>query len=380
MTDPVFIPDHFPTVEAVGSHDLIGRSEFLRQMDFMMRDRKPALLVGPRRIGKSSVAMNVIAGLETSGWKGALIDLRNLPTMQSFISSFFDTTCGLLSPGAGLWEQLRRGGRRIGAGITFKPLGPLVDIGVKLATEDLALADQLNEVLRLPALAARQAKTSVVIALDEFQLAHHLNGLEEALITTLKHHSQNVSWLFLGSQASLLREMFGKERSPLYKAATELIVPDPSSDEWEAYLSRKYSQAGISATPGALVAVVRATGGHPHSTMSVAAQIYQQCVLDKRTIIGLAEVDAAIAQTVAGLKIAYDRDWLDLTRGGHILAQRLALGTEVYGGGLDKAEKQAVKRALTSLTGEGTLIPGKRGEYRMRDALFLDYVGRFRLP
>lgn len=89
-----------------------------------------------------------------------------------------------------------------------------IDISYKAATSETAktaLEDVLNLLEKLGT-----SKIKPIIIFDEFQEIKRIgDNLDRFLRSVIQHH-KNINYVFLGSQESLIREIFEKKKSPFY--------------------------------------------------------------------------------------------------------------------------------------------------------------------
>src|SRR5256885_8658280 len=60
-------PPHFPVGGPVPSSDLVGRETYIRRIAERLEDGQHVLLAGPRRIGKTSLILEVLRRLRRRG-------------------------------------------------------------------------------------------------------------------------------------------------------------------------------------------------------------------------------------------------------------------------------------------------------------------------
>lgn len=178
-------------------------------------------------------------------------------TLAAFCRAMFDA-CARAAAGDGdWWAQVRGAARRLGS--LRVHLGPLLDVGLQLSGPRAA-DEQLDRAVSLPQRVAARTGTPVVVIMDEFQDAAKLHADFYRVLRRYATGTDPVSFLFLGSRAGLLRNLFVKTNQPLYRKAFELTLPTPprargavtwsaSSARWTSPCRTRCSTAW-SAAPG----------------------------------------------------------------------------------------------------------------------------------
>src|SRR3954469_19590618 len=67
-------PPHFPVGGPVPASDLVGREAYIRRITERLTDGNHVLLAGPRRIGKTSLILEVLRRLRRKGASTAYVD------------------------------------------------------------------------------------------------------------------------------------------------------------------------------------------------------------------------------------------------------------------------------------------------------------------
>jgi len=333
------------------------------------------LVAGPRRTGKSSVAGAVAHRLAQDGVIVVSTEFMYTTTLAAFCRAMFEA-CAEAAAGAGhWWDQLIEAGRSMGLASTLRvKLGPLFDIGVGLSAHTDA-ERRLEQALALPEHLAERLKRPVVVVMDEFQDAGKLHADFYRVLRRYVVGGGPVAYLFLGSRASLLRDLFVKHNEPLYRTAFEVELPDAPWSDWMAYLHRKFAEAQIEPDRGALAALLERTGGHPQDTMMLAAEAYASLCRQDQRVLRMEGVAEAGDRVLKALELAFQAEWQDLSRdrGARIALPRIAKGESIHQG-LSNAESKAASVALQRLVREGTVGRASRGRYTLREPLFGEWL------
>ncbi|MFS8573371.1 MAG: ATP-binding protein, partial [Clostridia bacterium] len=76
----------FPVGRLAGPEDVVDRQEFIEDTVRELLSGQSILVTGPRRIGKSSVALEILRRLKAQGCHGGRIDLFYVASVEEFAS------------------------------------------------------------------------------------------------------------------------------------------------------------------------------------------------------------------------------------------------------------------------------------------------------
>src|SRR5579875_497979 len=141
--------------------------------------------------------------------------------------------------------------KELGSVSITTPVGG-VSIGRRPAITDALPA--VHALLEIPAQIAEKHHHRVIVVLDEIQALMKLNGLDGVFRSHIQHH-RNVSYLFSGSEPSLLRALFEDRARPLYGQAEQIRLGRLDFSDAHDFVARKFSQTGKDVGDAAVEAV-----------------------------------------------------------------------------------------------------------------------------
>jgi uncharacterized protein len=166
------------------------------------------------------------------------------------------------------------------AGLTFARRNPPADPIAAVHT-----------LLELPAQISSRHGQRVLVVLDEFQALVSLGGLDGVLRSHIQHHS-DVSYVFAGSEPSLLQMLFEDRARPLYSQAERLRLDRLDPDATHDFIGRRFGETGKDAGE-AISHLIHVGEGHPQRLMLVAHLLWDR-------------VETRHSATLADLRSAYD--------------------------------------------------------------------------
>ncbi|WP_052308320.1 AAA family ATPase [Anaerophaga thermohalophila] len=164
------------------------------------------IIISPRRFGKTSLIRKVIAETDR---KVIYLDVQLTNSVNDFAAQLLKRIYRVW-PGEKLRQLVRH--FRIIPNISLNPLSNEVDISFQAKeAETPVLEDVFNLLDKIGS-----EKNRPVVVLDEFQDIMKLGtGMDKTLRAIMQQH-QTVNYVMLGSQESLMREIFEDKKSPFY--------------------------------------------------------------------------------------------------------------------------------------------------------------------
>jgi DNA polymerase III delta prime subunit len=135
-----------------------------------------------------------------------------------------------------------------------------------------------------------------VVFVDEAQELDGLNDPEEVaatLLASMREPEVPVTFLFAGSEPSLVRTLFAKGGLLEFDAHDFPLSPiDPQP--WREGLRRGFRALDAEITTRAVDLILEATGGHPHRTMLVANRAHEEARFAHETVVDEALAELAV--------------------------------------------------------------------------------------
>jgi hypothetical protein len=264
-------PFQFGTI--VRGENFCNRQEELSSLKSYIRDGYSVWLYSPRRYGKSSLihkAFSEIDGIET-----LYLDLYNVRSLDDFGKKY----AALIAKNLFSWKQeikkltdkLSEYFRNLSPVVSFDHTGsPSFTLNVREITQQVAV----ETILDIPHQLSNETGKQICIAFDEFQ---EINRIEPFLINWMRSCFQQhdkVSYVFLGSQQSLMEKIFSSSLSPFYEFAVKLNIMPIQREELAAFIEEKFRQKGLVITSQNVEAILEKSGGHPHFTQYFASVVF----------------------------------------------------------------------------------------------------------
>ena len=244
----------FPYHGPLEPEQVHGRDDLVANLIERVSDRRPTVLIAPRRYGKTSL-LGVVASRLAQTTTVVRVDLYELRSWDDFADRLDSAL-----------DQVRGAARS-----TLDRIATTVEINLGMVKATLTrrdppqaeiVASSLVDVLVTYAL-----KHPTLLILDEFSSIDGLKGAAGMLRTKLQHRYQHVGLLFAGSRPSTMRMLFADPGQPFYAQADLLDVPPLDPAAFTDIVHKGFDGD----PPGRLAAsIFSMTDGHPQRSMQLA--------------------------------------------------------------------------------------------------------------
>ena len=249
------------------------------------------IIISPRRFGKSSLIFKVV---KQTNRPVVSIDLQIITTVEDFAAQLLKRIYRVYH-----FEKVKQIVRnfRIIPTISINPVNNEVDISFQSVSSHLPM---LEDVMNLMEKLSNERKKLIII-LDEFQEARRISpDLLKQLRSIIQHH-KHINYVFLGSQESLMREIFEKKKSPFYHFGMLMLLGKIPREDFEVYLTK-----GLHAVTRNNVRIseeiLNITNSHPYYTQQLAFVVWN--ILNQKSVS-----DIPIRQAIDELILMHDMDY-----------------------------------------------------------------------
>ncbi len=250
--------------------DVVGRAVEVAALTDRAMNGRFVLLYAPRRYGKTSLIHKVAHNAaETNDLVVVMIDFLGVQTIEDLSNRLAVAFRHL--PKTAFANALRKKASRhpeLSAEIGF------AGASVSLGRGDRSAPQLFEELLRLPYDVATELDARVLMVLDEFQAVTEVANAEAIIRSVIQHQRDRLSYLFAGSEQSILTSMFGTQAAPLYGQAEQFRLGRLYNDELADLIEEKFEATGraIGAALGPLLDTAR---GHPQRAMFLAHHVWE---------------------------------------------------------------------------------------------------------
>jgi hypothetical protein len=257
-----------------GDH-FCNRVKEIKTLKSYISDGYSVWLYSPRRYGKTSLIHRVFA--QTKNVKTVYFDLYNIISVDDFCRKYSQ----LIARDLFTWKH---DVKSLTGKLTkyFKSLYPKVSFDEtghpSLSLESLVIEKQpeVEQILQIPEMIAKENKQKICIAFDEFQEIDRINPFLINWMRSVFQNQQHVSYIFLGSKQDLMRTIFASTHSPFYEFAVKMDIAPISEKDLTEYINKGFKRTGLEISSSNINEIIRISGGHPHFTQYFASVVFDQ--------------------------------------------------------------------------------------------------------
>jgi hypothetical protein len=355
-------PFKFGTV--VDGSYFTNRDKELSAIKESLNSANHLILISPRRFGKTSLIKKVI---NTENRKSVFIDLQLINSVEDFAAHYLRSIYTIYPS-----EKIRNFVKnfRIIPGITLNPVNNSIDILFQPNAEQRPL---LEDVLNLLEKLSSEKQRPIVV-LDEFQDIKRIGKDIERVLRSVMQNHKNINYIFLGSQESMMREIFEKKKSPFYHFGQLLYLNKIEINHFMNFISVKLKD--VCNNPDKIAGeILTFSKSHPYYTQQLA---YLTWNLLSQKSKQESVVANAVKETIQIHDFDYERLWMTFNSTDKktltgLISQNAPLLSAKAAGKLNIKASSTIFSSLKRLMEKGYII--KTGNvYEIDDPFFSEWI------
>ncbi|MCK4764207.1 MAG: ATP-binding protein [Candidatus Aminicenantes bacterium] len=276
-----------------------NRLEELKRIRSILESEVHLILMSPRRYGKSSLIRKI---LKTIDRPAITLDMQVVTSEIDFAEQLMKKICSL-NPLQKVKHALKS--FRFIPMVSLNPGSEELNVSFgSVKAVDLILEDVLNLTDSI------FTKERPIVVFDEFQEVRKISvHFEKRLRSILQYHN-NSNYVFLGSQESLIRDIFEQKNNPFYHFGYLFKLSKIPKKEFQLFLEDRLKPQSSDYMEIA-ENILTFTDGHPHYTQRLAFQVWE--ILASANEIKY-PVLTAVEQILEFHDVDYERWWSSLKR------------------------------------------------------------------
>jgi hypothetical protein len=309
---------------AVTGASFCNRKQELEDLTRAMENSERLFLYSERRLGKTSLVLRVLKGLDREQYVAVYVDLWATDDELSFatatakgISQAMGTTADRVL------ETATRFFSRLAPNVTLDDEGkPKVSFGLNPASEPAT--QDLTDVLAVPARIAEESDRKVVIVFDEMQrILEYESDHVERLLRSIIQQQNKVAYIFLGSRKHLIQEMFLNRSRPLYRSAGHYPLGPIGEEHWRPFIQEKFDSAEKRIGDAVIARICDLTEGHPFYTQHLCHALWEICESGQE--LTMDSIKRGVQVLLARESYTYSALWESLSMNQRRLLRGLAI-------------------------------------------------------
>jgi len=289
-----------------------NRTKEIQQVKSTLESENHLIIVSPRRFGKTSLVRRVT---EKMNRPVLFIDLMLVNSVNQFANLILKRTYKAY-PFEKIKAQIKS--FRVIPGISMNPVTGAVD--VQFSPQSEGGYREIEDVLNLIDKLGSSRKKPIVI-FDEFQ---EINRVDKNLINQLRsimQEHENVNYLFMGSQESMIESIFLRKKSPFYHFGALLRLNKIPNNDFLQYLTLGFSSVSKRAKTLA-EEILKLSLSHPYYTQQLAYFTWEVCSPDEKLENPVAE---ALKEIIHNQDNNYERLWMNFNNTDRRIMMNLSM-------------------------------------------------------
>ena len=208
----------------------------------------------------------------------------------------------------------------------------------------------------------------LIVVFDEFQEVLEIDPHIDKELRSIMQEQSGLNYIFLGSQESMMADIFERPRSPFYHFGQLMRLDKIPVDEFTAYLESRFASVTDKAHDIA-AGVIDFTGNHPYYSQQLAFTIWDLMALghDDADIISKATTDI-----VRTHDLDYERLWLTFNKTDQLTVRLICEGANPVQSRL--LPTSTITSSVKRLSKKGYVIREQKDKYIMEDPFFKEWI------
>jgi len=292
------------------------RSDELEEIKHKLDSENHIVLISPRRFGKSSLVNRAIKQI---GRPSITIDMMKVLSVEDFSSQIVKAVFSIfpLAKVKNLISQFK-----IIPKMSYNPLSDSWDIS--FLQPDGSSYSTLEDAIELLSKVTHKSKRLIVV-LDEFQEITDINENLPKQLRALIQKQSGLNYIFMGSQESMMNDIFEKKKSPFYHFGQRMNLRKIPYDDFFSFIINRLPDVPDNSCTKESIAedILSFSGTHPYYTQQLSSDVYDNMTYG-HVYDGV--VEKSIMSLVQQHDLDYERLWLTMNRTFRKILRRLALG------------------------------------------------------
>lgn len=365
-----------------------GRERERQELMADILNGQNVVVISPRRFGKTSLVLEVLADIADSV-PSAYVDLLRVPSVEHLPSALATEFARLLSPGDRMIDRVRR----LFDDLALRPKfgvdeagRPTVEFEPGASAADIGLT--LDGLFQLPGRIAERRKTRVAVVFDEFQSVVDLDTGLPARMRAIFQLQADVAHVFLGSRRHVIERLFTGENEPMFRMAKVFPLGPIPADEFGPFIHGRFVSTKSPISAEAVERILSITGGHPHDTQELCYFTWAETSANGIYPIPPTAVDRALDRVLDAENARYGALWdrLAVSQRSLLVALSRESDAGVYEAKFRRrhrlGEPTSVARAAGRLVDLEVIapVPGPGAVYRIVDTFLPAWLRRLMAP
>ena len=332
----------------------------LKEVQWTLNSANHLILISPRRFGKSSL---VAKAVKASGRPCISLNMQNILNVEDLASKMLREILRLYP-----MERIRHlmSHFRIIPTVSTNPVTNVIDVSFQPVMNSIVLLEDAMALMEK----VSTGNKKLIVVLDEFQeILNIRKGLDKQL-RSIMQEQQHLNYILLGSQESMMTEIFERKKSPFYHFGKLMYLDKIPYEDFRKYISDRLPLKKHTKLDSIVEEILAFTNLHPYYTQQLSAQVWDMMTYD-HLIDGV--VGEAINMIVRTHDLDFERLWLNMNRTDRFIMMSLS-------NGVNPLQNRQVATS-TSFSGIKRLMKAgfviRLKDYEIEDPFFKEWIIKF---
>ena len=363
--------------EVVTGENFCNREEEIKKIHRAIINGYSFWMYSPRRFGKTSLILKAFETLKEKDIITIYFDLYNVLNPDDFARKYSQVLVkNLFNWKIGIEKLTKK------VAEYFKGLYPKFSIDalgnstLSFETQNIENQSDLETILNVPEKIAGNKK--ICIAFDEFQEVYRIKPFIINWMRSNFQFHKNVSYIFLGSQQSLMEYTFSDTNSPFYEYGFKMNIDPISEKDLTKYIKRQFKKTGQIISNKTISEILSESRCHPHFTQHFASFVWDM-IMEGEDQENPEFKSKWLKRIVAGQSLIFQNiyDQFSLNQRKTIIAISNLKNEKLFSGEyrkrFDLPETSSLTSTINSLM-KKNLIQKQNGSYEIINPVFEEWV------
>jgi len=231
------------------------------------------VLLAPRRFGKTSLVLETISRLKKNDLFTAYIDIFASPEKRILSEKITEAVLANKKLHKA-FANFRKNFSSLMHQVEFKQAVENFEFILKFAEKNQDELTLLSDSIDFIDEFAHKYRKQIICSFDEFGDIEKLNGAEIVKLFRSKIQLQkNATYIFSGSQESVMEKIFITSKSPFYRFARIISIDEIDPAVFSSHIRKEFNKMGIVFKDDAMNTLMNFTKGHPYYTQLICKQL-----------------------------------------------------------------------------------------------------------
>lgn len=335
------------------------RIKELAYLKHSMDSANHIVLISPRRFGKTSLVRKAVKEMNRPY---IFINLQMAVSAES-LASLLLKEIFKLHP----FERIKHlmSHFRVVPTISTTPMTDSLDVTFQPSIDSTIVIEDAFALLEK----VSSPDNRIITVFDEFQ---EIVGIEKGLdkrLRAIMQEQQNINYIFLGSQESMMTQIFERKKSPFYHFGMLMHLDKIPHEDFLKYITERLPENSNTNTSQIATQILDITQCHPYFTQQLASQVWE---IISYSDINDNIVSEAVNQLTAIHDLDFERLWMNFNKTDKYTMLALAQQKQPYS--TRTLPTSTVYSSIKRLMQTGYVI--KTNEYEIEDPFFKNWIVR----